>query len=305
MFYANNFNKEGNHDNILHKIVNSIKVKLNERDDDALIVICGTTGTGKSNLMLYIEDEYLLEKSSIDYVGLTRNDLADIQYKIQFEEKPRLLAYDEANVSKRDSLSKWNKDLIDLYLANRGKNIFHIWCNPTIDYLDKLFINERVTGVIFVATKTVDKPRLYYYFTKERLLEIFEKYENLKLKTLYNNRYRALYCGWFKKYKGALLDDYLIKKKERMEDKSKEFYEKYGSKITRKDLLSIQKVADKTLISVNILRKNVNNLIKRGVLVKDRDYFDLPNGSKAYSKDSIELFRENVFNKNKKGGKVV
>ena len=293
------------YDETLPKIIGGLSVKINERDDDGLIVLCGLTGTGKSRLMLHMGTIYLKEKFGLDNISFTRDEFADMQYEIQQNPLPRLLAYDEANVSKRDSLSKWNKDLIDLYLANRGKNILHIWCNPTIDYLDKLFINDRVTGVIFVATKSIDRPRLYYYFTKQKLLELYEKEENLKLQTLNKNRYKyAMYCGWFKAYNGVLLKEYLEKKDSRMEDKSLSFKEKYGSKVRKNDLLSLQKISDNILISKNVLLKAKDKLIKEGILIKDKHYIELPSGHTGFTKESIEIFKQNSFKKVKKPRKA-
>lgn len=299
MFYANNVDKNADTDEVLNKVVASYDKKINEKDDDGLLIIAGTTGTGKSNLMLHIEEKYLKEKSSINYIAFTRNDLADIQYEIQQLPKPRFLAYDEANVSKRDSLSKWNKDLIDLYLANRGKNIFNVWCNPTVDYLDKVFIKDRVSGVIIVVTKSIDRPRIYYYFTKKRLLELLTKFGNLELEMLKKNAHRyALYCGWFKEYKGVLLKEYLAKKNARMEDKSLYFKNKYGTKVRKEDLLSIQKIADTSLISYTVLKKNKDRLIDEGLLIKDKHYFVLPSGHVGYSSEAIEIFKQNItFNK--------
>lgn len=304
MFYSNKPSENKDYDETLIKVISGLTKKINERDDDGLIVLCGLTGTGKSRLMLHIGSIYLKEKFTINHISFTRDEFADMQYEVQQYPLPRFLAYDEANVSKRDSLSKWNKDLIDLYLANRGKNILHIWCNPTIDYLDKLFINDRVTGVIFVATKSIDRPRLYYYFTKQKLLELYEKEENLKLQTLRRNRNKyAMYCGWFKPYKGELLKEYLEKKDSRMEDKSLAFKNKYGSKVRKVDLLSLQKISDTTLISKSVLEKAKNKLVNEGLLIKDKHYFELPSGHTGYTKEATEIFKQNSFNKLKKRNK--
>lgn len=296
MFYANKVNKESDTDDVIKKVVSSYDKKINEKDDDALLIITGTTGTGKSRLMLHIEEMYMKDKASINYVAFTREELADIQYDVQQMSKPRFLSYDEANVSKRDSLSKWNKDLIDLYLANRGKNIFNVWCNPTVDYLDKVFIKDRVSGVIVVVSKSIDRPRVYYYFTKKRLLELLEKHNHLELEMLKKNAHRyALYCGWFKDYKGELLKEYLQKKNARMEDKSLYFKNKYGSKVEKCELLSISKVANTLLVNADILRRKQIDLENKGLLIKDKHYFDTPTGYKLYSKEAVDVFKEHAF----------
>lgn len=295
MFYANSPVKDKMYDDTLKAIVDSLKKKIIVWDDDGLIIICGSTGTGKSNLLLHLEDEYLGDKSDIGFVALTKEELADTQYDVQNTPMPRFLGYDEANVNKRDSLTRWNKDLIDLYMANRGKNILHVWCNPSIDYLDKVFINERVIGVIFVATKSKDRPRLYYYFTKRKLLELYEKEENLKQRTLRKNAHKfAMYCGWFRAYKGDLLEPYLFKKNQRMDDKSLDFKNRWGNKVSKADLLSINKIGKELLLKDgNALRPKHDLLVENGLLVKDKHFFITPSEQILYTKECISIFKDN------------
>lgn len=224
--------KDRKYDEGLEMLLKLVTKGLNTNDDDFLLPIIGTRGTGKSRLMLHILEAYLGDEASVDYLGLNRGDFTNALYKAKNKPMPRFCGNDEANISKREALTKFNRDMIDLYFSIRGLNIFHVWCNPSIDMLDKAFIEEMIKGLIFVFTKNTDgHPRLYFYFTQAQLLKIFEKYKNLKLKTIKKvAKEYAYFRGWFYDYDGKLLKDYLNKKEFRMDDKIDEFKLKYGKK---------------------------------------------------------------------------
>jgi len=169
------------YDIILEKVVKSIRSHLVDTEDDNLWMVVGTTGSGKSMLMLHVMELFLGDEASVDYIGLSREDFADATRAVIARKTMRFLSYDEANITKRDSMTRFNKDIIDWYLSNRGLQIFHWWSNPSLDIIDKQFITERIKGVIFIASKEVNKPRIYYYFTKLQLLQIYEKYSCVKL----------------------------------------------------------------------------------------------------------------------------
>jgi hypothetical protein len=224
--------KRKNYDKVLEHTIDLIKSTMVDGEDDFLTLVCGTTGTGKSNLMLWIMEQYLGESASVEYLGLDRNDFANALQKTKNKVLPRFCANDEANISRRDHSTQYNKDLIDLYSSIRGLQIFHCWCNPSINMLDKPFIEERIKGVIFIANKEKIRPRIYYYFRKQDLLRIWEKYESLNLDLLKRiGKKYAFFRGWFRPYKGRLLKAYLAKKDSRMDDKVELFAEKYGDQL--------------------------------------------------------------------------
>ena len=117
-----------------------------------------------------------------------------------------------------------------MYFKIRGLNIFHWWNNPSADYIDKTIIEEIIRGLVLITTKDTTRPRVYYYFNKERLLQVYEKYGNIKNKTLKKvcGKY-SLWKGWFKEYKGTLKQEYLSLKLERMSNVVDEFADKFGS----------------------------------------------------------------------------
>lgn len=248
------------HDPYLNKVLDNVGYALREKNDDFLVICCGATGSGKSNLMLHAMDYFLNKKADVRFLGLNRKDFANALNNAKNTDHPKFCGYDEANVSKRDALTKWNKDLIDLYWSIRGLRIFHWWCNPSIDVIDKPFIEERVKGVIYVATKDINRPRIYYYFRKEDLLSIWRKYQNLKLDLL--KRICKKYCyykGWFKAYNGELLAAYEAKKESRMDEKVEAFTQKYGV-AEGQGLLTAGQMAKKMCIAANTVRNHIKQM---------------------------------------------
>lgn len=215
-------------DPVFEKFVLGAKKRMLSNDDDALIMCVGTTGTGKTVLGLHAYDIYS-DSPSITQVALTRQDLAIAMRNAKQAKKDRFTNYDEAHVTKRSSMAQWNKDLIELYSSIRGLKILHWWNNPSLEMIDKAFIEERIKAVFFIYTKSKTKPRKYYFYTKDGLLRLLDYAGNLKHRTLkkYGQKF-AYYQGWFRDYNGVLKDAYKLKKESRMEEHVEDFYMKYG-----------------------------------------------------------------------------
>lgn len=236
------------YDDIFPKVIQTIKKQCEkEQDDDFLLMVVGLSGCGKSALMLHGFDLYLGEKANIDFVAFDRSSFAVSQKRAKDQPLPRFLCNDEANINARDGNSRYIQDLKDLYYSNRGLNIFHWWNNPSVQTTDKDFVLERIAGLIYIATKSKHRPRVYYYFRKNDILKIFDEVETLRLHILkrYATKY-AYYQGWFRDYRGRLYQDYKKKKDARMDEKVEVFFEKYGNSNT---MLSMRDVLDTLHIS--------------------------------------------------------
>lgn len=265
------YNKDRDYDELLDSIMSHVKYLITEKDDDFLILCAGDTGTGKSMLMMHTLDRFMNGHKSVEYVGLTKGSFASGFKKVQAVPKGyKFLGNDEANISKRDALSKYNKDLLDLYYSCRGLNIFHWWNNPSVDIIDKPFIKDRVKGFILITTKDKDRPRIYYYFTKNALIKIFEKYKNLDIKTIKKVKGKyATYKGWFKDYNGALKQEYLDKKNPRMIEKVDDFVEKYGDK--EDEGLTTKAIADFSGYTTETVRRmSKDGIIPSSFLIESR-----------------------------------
>lgn len=278
------------YDELFERVIDSIVAVTEQKDDDFLLICVGETGTGKSRLMLHGYGRYDPREASVDYIGLNRKKHARALRLAKQKKRRRFTGDDEANVSKRDALTKYNKDRIDLYYAIRGLNIFHWWNNPSLDMIDKPFIEERVRGVIVVITKGKDV-RFYYYFTKKGILKLLEKHGNLKLQTLkkHGPQY-AHHLGWFRDYKGHLLKPYLAEKNQRMDDKVEDFFAKYGGEET----LSLRAVINRLGIANATGVKYARLALREGVLPPESR---TPTGQWVFTEETLEDFRSYVYSK--------
>lgn len=251
------YDGEREYDIIFEKVVDAIDQGL-KNDDDFLLICGGDPGTGKTRLMFHAYTRYAGEAATIRQVALNPRDFAITLDRSSKLKSKRFAGFDEANVSKREALTKWNRKLIDLYMNIRGLNIFHWWNNPSVEMLDKPFIEERVKGMIFILTKNKDKPRIYFYFTKDGLLRLLEEKGNLKKRTIAKHGHiYAHYLGWFKDYKGPLLEEYVVMKGDRMMEKMSSFREEFAPA----EKFSIQAYANQS----NIDRKTAARIVKYGM----------------------------------------
>lgn len=262
------YDRKRNYDIIYEKIIKGISKTLIRKDDDYVMLYAGATGSGKSNLMLWGYELFDPEGCDHSFIGLDRQTHAVALKNAADKKQPRFCADDEANVSKRDAMTKYNRQRIDLYLAIRGLNIFHAWCNPSVEMLDKAFIEERIKGMVYVLTKDVDRPRVYYYFTKKGILKMLEDCGNLKQKTIKDNGEKyAYYKGWFRKYEGNLLKPYLAKKEDRMSTKVTEFFEEYGEA-----WMNASTIAKKLKVTPMTIKNRHDVLIKENLIFLDDHY---------------------------------
>lgn len=285
---------EESYDPILKRIAKSVDSQIRGSDDDFFLMIVGSTGTGKSVLMLNVLEDYDPEEASVDYLGWDQGTFATALRNASRKKNKRFVGNDEANVNKRNNATQFNKDTLDLYYANRKENMFHIWCNPSLDAIDKPFIKDRIDGVIYIYEKTMHRPRCYYYFHKKDILTIWDKAGNLDLRTLkkYARRY-ASWRGWFRDYKGPLRAEYIKRAKGRVADKTERYYRKYALK---EDFSISYTAAAKDLgVSATTIKKHMSKLIKQGVLISEQHILETP--TRTYLNGSgVEVIRNYMIN---------
>jgi energy-coupling factor transporter ATP-binding protein EcfA2 len=270
------------------KILISSILKKISKDDDYLLMCVGDTGCGKSVLTLHAYEIVDPDNCSINNISFCPEDHASAMQALMSKEGIRFIANDEANIQKRNSTTKYNKDLIDLYFSIRGLNFFHWWNNPSLDIIDKVFIKEKINGVIYIFNKETKYPRGYVFFSKEAMLKIIDKYKTITLDILKKNKGKyATYQGWFRDYKGKLREPYSKKKKERMENKVNDFFTKYGG-----DLLKPNDVAKELHITTQCVRDRTTKLIEREELIEGEDYtISSQTGHRLYTENGAEKIK--------------
>lgn len=218
-------------DDMLPKLVGSAKSNMIKGNDDRLFLIVGDTGSGKSTLLQHIITWYS-PAPNVNNIVLRRQDFAVQQHAVNEQSqqgiKDLFLGLDEASVGRRDAMSSWVKDIINLYMTNRVFGILHLWAWPSAKLIESTFIEERIAGIFFCYTKDHDKPRRYVFFKKADLLKMIEdglELSNYNLKK-YRNKY-GTYRGCYIKYTGPLLEAYKEIKIESALKISEEFKNKW------------------------------------------------------------------------------
>lgn len=227
------------HDPGLHRIFRIIDDRVRRNNDDCLILNIGLTGSGKSTLSALqykiVADLRQIEMDPEKIVITTFDFSERIAGLTSIDGAQRLIIYDEADASKREGMTRWNRDMIKLYSKIRGLNCVHIWNHPSLEFIDKPFIQERVNGVFFVYEKHKDKPRHYYFFTRKRMIDLLGKHKKLHLAVLqkYGPDF-ALYRGCFSRYDGPIMGRYVSIKAEGMTDAIQSFAASYGVEATKR-----------------------------------------------------------------------
>lgn len=243
----------------LRVIAKNTKKRILETDDNCTIMCFGATGSGKSTLGFHFGNVYN-EGTGVDpeLVGFDKKSWAEALDQMR-KEKGVFGINDEANISARDSMSQYNKDVIDLLFSIRGKNMCLWMCNPSVQYLDKTLVDE---GLINFYVFIIKKQSRYLFFTQKGIHKLLRDHKNLKFDTIkrYGKQY-ATYVGWFDKYEGKDWQAYLKKKDSRMDNKLDMFVKKY-SLGQRYSLLKAAKVLN---IAYNTAKKYAEEAKDKGL----------------------------------------
>lgn len=273
--------RDGNVGQRFEEFVLSANKNVVNKNDDFVMLIVGTTGTGKSNLGLWVQS-LIVPTPKIEQIALTRADLARaIDAELEAPSDHRYIQYDEGKLSRRDWASEWSKELLELYHDVRGLNIFHTWCTAMPNLLDREFIKSRVGCLIFIYTKDIDRPRHFLLFTKTDLLRFLDQNDNISMDTLKKyGKSHASMQSWFKEYTGPMSAAYADKKDARMRERVKQFAKKWGG-----DTVSFTEVGRLENQSPQTVSNWVTAGLKENFFVLDRDVIINDVGKKELTTD--------------------
>lgn len=231
------YNPDAFIDEDLRTLMRLIKETMIKNNDDCVLINVGATGSGKSTLSAHQYSLYSFpEDPDPNKICLTMKDFADLIGELKNYEQPeRVIIYDELELSRRSSMTRWNKDVMTLYFKIRGLQCLHIWNHPSLQMIDRAFIQERINGVFFCIDKSTNRPRRYFFFRKKDVLSMLDKYKSLNLEVLKaHGADYAYYMGFYGKFEGKLIDRYKDIKSSGMEDAIKDFQKKYGKNKKKK-----------------------------------------------------------------------
>ena len=266
------------YDENFKELIKTAKWAIDNGDDYRLLIV-GEPFTGKTMLMLHAYEEFAEGRENIDQVALNPKGFA-AALKIAKNERVRgeryvFLGFDEATVLGREAVTPFNRDLLRLYSEIRGLRIFHVWCTPSPGQLDNAFVDENIHGMIYIFTKSQDRPRLYYYFDRRALDSMRSKLGGTSRKAKLSldmmrkySKFFATYKGCFSAYDGVLLAPYLLKKASKMDDRVEDFYGRWGEDKP----LSVRVLGSRAGLNPNTVLKYRARFLATGMAVEEVHY---------------------------------
>jgi len=205
-------------DERLSKYLDKIKVGVQKRDKDFVLLVDGYEGSGKSTFAQHI-GRYLDHSLHLDRICMTADEfkLAIINAK-----KGQCVIYDEAvtGLSSSDSISRIGKLLKSMMMQMRQKNLFVIVILPSVFELNKYAVLSRSRGLFHIYEKAGQRGFFVGYNRKDM--------RKLYIKGKKTNTYcvRSFFIGRFVGKYVINEEEYRLKKEEALfkldEDTEKE-----------------------------------------------------------------------------------
>lgn len=203
--------------------------QLVNRDWDAVGIIGGGEGKGKSNLGLNLMDiwyQWLIRDGHLkefdpEYL-MKFCGLSIEQFLEGFKELKKfyLELFDEAGeLSSLRMMNKFNYAVTKTYEVVRGANLNSLLILPDVFYINPFFSTRRARFYIHVY-----KRGRIAFWDRPRLQKLIEINKTFRTKSVW--RVPPLFYDTFPKYKGELLKPYLAKKKAKIDKIRIELYDK-------------------------------------------------------------------------------
>jgi len=266
------------------------KVQVSSHDDDAFYIIAGRTNAGKSTLAHHLHDLWTSGEPDVSRVSLDRDEFPiKAEKTLQLPDiRLRVTHYDEANISRREAMGVFNRDLLTFYFSVRGKRALHIWCNPSLEILDRPFIEERVNGVWYIYKRPKGR---YVFIPRESLLRMIDDKVNFKQDSIEKNahKYALIFKGRFKKYpQNDFKKAYDRLKETRTDHVARWLREKHhkGETFTERG------TAKHLGVSLGTVRKYTDEMINKGLF--DKDSYRNAVGRLQYDKEAVHKIKEYI-----------
>lgn len=256
-----------------------------EKELDSVFLVCGEEGSGKSNSMLYISEEY--EKQSgkeldIKQVATNLRELLTSLYK----KKKNLHILDEG-----EELNNLNKDSIvkdtkSVFVVSRADAQITLISYPNPFRIHAYFKEDRAKGIFFCY-----KQKYVYYFSRKAFRDIrYEASMNPMVKglddfvTIY--KHKATFVDILPKYKGHLLEEYKKRKRENIDKVFEDVIDKLDSVEKRYTLGQVSK-------KVMLNRLTLLKYIEAGLLKTE---WNGNNTVRYITEESLKEFKQKLIN---------
>lgn len=182
-------------DGILYRNLELCK-ELIKQDIDYVFIIDGPVGSGKSVFAQQLAHFVSDGDFGIDDVVFTPKDFVD---RVRTREQYKAVVWDECfrGLASTSSMSRINREITELLLECRDRNLFIFLVTPNFWDIQKKTIRDRAKGVIH-CKMSIDREKMkvirggYAYFSKEKLIPFME---NVKNKNFHPKR-SSFYGEW-------------------------------------------------------------------------------------------------------------
>lgn len=259
-------------------LILGVRDKVLNEDKSCVFMCIAPVRTGKSTLGFHAYNIYSEGEIDLNTVGFSQETNA---LAIDKGRKSKgFVMFDEFNLNRRESMSQYNRDFLDLLMAVAGLNLT-LWCsNPSADVLDRVFLEEGLVNFfIFIYAPR----KRFVIIPRSKMIQLLKDKGDLKYSTLKKYAKKYGVDSWFRAFSEPVWDEYLLRKGGRMEDKVDRFVEKYG----KGERLSLNKTADVIGVAYNTLDKYVKRCEESGDYLVNKSVA----GYYQFSKEDIEYFR--------------
>lgn len=277
------------------RLVLGVQRWLNERrEDDGFFFFAGRNNTGKSTLVHHVHTLWTEGRPNPDHCAWDKETYSKVLFQALSEPavKDRVAHWDEANLSSRAAMTSFNREIMDNFWSNRSQRGLHLWCNPSIEILDKPLVKERLSGLFLVHLGQDGRRgfamRRYSFFTAKSLMELWAKEGSISLQVLEENADRyALWSGWFLRFAdGDFLMKYQERKEQRNLEKSRLLAENHAGTLSAKE-------AGKMFgMNPEVVKRHAKKLFAKGVL-KEYEIIS-PSGRWFFKQKHLDAIRASV-----------
>ena len=153
-------------DNRTYKNIGALKEHIHKKDFDAVFLVDGGEGTGKSVFAMQL-GKAIDPSLCLERVCFTPSEFIKC---IQTAEKGQVIIYDEAytGLASRQSLSEVNKLIVSMMMEMRAKNLVVIIVLPTFFMLDRYVAIFRSRGLFHIYTNKGRRGYFLYYNSENK-----------------------------------------------------------------------------------------------------------------------------------------
>lgn len=159
-------------DGRLTKYLDKLKIAVNKKDKDLVLLIDGYEGAGKSTFAQHI-GRYLDPSLSLEKICMTADEFKQAIIDAQ---KGECVIYDEAvtGLTSSDSISRIGKLLKSMMMQMRQKNLFVIVILPVVFELNKYAVLSRAKGLFHIYEKN-GKRGFFVGYNRKDLRKMYNK----------------------------------------------------------------------------------------------------------------------------------